>query len=74
MIAELPEINSGFASCYPKFANKIWVLGISGSGILYSEFGLQVFCPGLVAVKDYRSAPKLAKTGLVSHYWTGPDR
>jgi hypothetical protein len=33
MIPELPEINSGFASCYPKFLNKNLVSGISGSGI-----------------------------------------
>jgi hypothetical protein len=38
VILELPEINSGFASCYPKFPNKIRVSGISGSG-----FGLRVF-------------------------------
>jgi hypothetical protein len=32
MIPKLPEINSGFASCYPKFPNKIRVSGISGLG------------------------------------------
>jgi hypothetical protein len=32
VIPELPEINLGFASCYPKFPNKIRVSGISGSG------------------------------------------
>jgi hypothetical protein len=39
VIPELPEINSGFASCYPKFPNKIRVSGISGSGILVSGYG-----------------------------------
>jgi hypothetical protein len=41
MIPELPKINSGFASCYPKFPNEIRVLGISGlcSGILGSSYG-----------------------------------
>jgi hypothetical protein len=29
----IPEINSGFASCYPKFPNKIRVSGISGLGL-----------------------------------------
>jgi hypothetical protein len=48
MIPELPEIKSGFASCYPKFPNKIWVSGISGSGIPGSGFGLRVFCPALL--------------------------
>jgi hypothetical protein len=40
MIPELPKINSGFASCYPKFPNEIRVLGISGlcSGILGSGY------------------------------------
>jgi hypothetical protein len=49
VIPELPEINSGFASCYPKFPNKIRVSGISGSGsgIPGSGFGLRVFCPAL---------------------------
>ena len=49
MIPELPEIISGFASCYPKFPNKIRVSGISGSGsgISGSGFGLRVFCPAL---------------------------
>jgi hypothetical protein len=51
VIPELPEINSGFASCYPKFPNKIRVSGISGSGsgIPGSGFGLRVFCPALPA-------------------------
>jgi hypothetical protein len=46
----IPEINSGFASCYPKFSNKIRVSSISGSasGIPGSGFGLRVFCPVLV--------------------------
>jgi hypothetical protein len=55
VIPELPEIISGFASCYPKFPNKIRVLGISGSGsgIPGSGFGLRVFCPALVVVNFY---------------------
>jgi hypothetical protein len=49
VIPELPELNSGFVSCYPKFLNKIRVSGISGSGsgILGSGFGLRVFRPAL---------------------------
>jgi hypothetical protein len=48
VIPELPELNSGFASCYPKFPNKIRVSGSgSGSGIPGSGFGLRVFCPAL---------------------------
>jgi hypothetical protein len=45
VIPELPEINSGFASWYPKFPNKIWVSGISdsGSGIPGSGFGYRFF-------------------------------
>jgi hypothetical protein len=39
MIPELPEINSSFASRYPKFPNKIRVLGISGSGIRVRVMG-----------------------------------
>jgi hypothetical protein len=51
VIPELPEINSGFESCYPKFPNKIRVSGISGSGsgipgsgfgFGYSGFGFRV--------------------------------
>jgi hypothetical protein len=40
-MSELLYINSGFASCYPKFLNKIQVSGISGSNsvILASGFG-----------------------------------
>jgi hypothetical protein len=51
VIPELPELNSGFASCYPKFPNKIRVSGISGSGsgIPGSGFGLRVFCPALAS-------------------------
>jgi hypothetical protein len=49
VIPELPEINSGFASCYPKFPNKIRVSGISDSG---SNFGLRVFCPTLHIAHD----------------------
>jgi hypothetical protein len=50
VIPELPEIISGFVSCYPKFPNKIRVSGISGSGsgIPGSGFGLRVFCPALL--------------------------
>jgi hypothetical protein len=58
VIPELPELNSGFASCYPKFPNKIWVSGISGSDIPGSGFGLRVFCPALllgVSCFDYKS-------------------
>jgi hypothetical protein len=36
VIPELPKINLGFTSCYPKFPNKIRLSGISGSG---SGFG-----------------------------------
>jgi hypothetical protein len=51
-LPELPEINLGFASCYPKFPNEIRVSGISGlgSGIPGSGFGLRGFCPALVIV------------------------
>jgi hypothetical protein len=50
VIPELNELTSGFASCDPKFPNKIRVLGISGSGISGSGsgFGLRVFCLALV--------------------------
>jgi hypothetical protein len=51
VIPELPEINSGFASCYPKFSNKIRGSGILGSGIPGSGFGLRVFCPALLVMK-----------------------
>jgi hypothetical protein len=49
VVPELPEINSGLASCYPKFPNKIRVSGIlgSGSGIPDLDFGLRVFGPAL---------------------------
>jgi hypothetical protein len=49
VIPKLPELNLGFASCYPKFLNKIRVSGISGSGsgIPGSGFGLWFFCPAL---------------------------
>jgi hypothetical protein len=54
VIPKLPEINSGFASCYPKYPNKIRVSSIlgSGSGIPGSGFGLWVFCPALPGVKS----------------------
>jgi hypothetical protein len=39
VIPELPKINSSFASCYPKFPNKIHVSGISGSVISVSGYG-----------------------------------
>jgi hypothetical protein len=57
VIPELPELNSGFASCYPKFPNKIRVSGISGSGsgIPGSGFGLRVFCPALHNTTTSRS-------------------
>lgn len=35
MIPELPEINSGFASCYRKFPNKIRVTGFLPSPLTY---------------------------------------
>jgi hypothetical protein len=47
VIPKIPEINSGFASCYPKFPNKIRVSGISGSSVPSSGFELRVFCPNL---------------------------
>jgi hypothetical protein len=43
MISELPEINLGFASCYPKFPNEIRVLGISGSGSGIPVSGYEFF-------------------------------
>jgi hypothetical protein len=43
VIPELPEIISGFASCYPKFPNKIRVSGISGSGSGIPGSGYGVF-------------------------------
>jgi hypothetical protein len=43
VIPELPEINSGFASCSPKFPNKIRVSGISGSGLGISGSGFRFF-------------------------------
>jgi hypothetical protein len=66
MIPELPELNSGFASCYPKFPNKIRVSGISGSGldILGSGFGLRVFCPVLLVSQVYALTATLS-TGHV---------
>jgi hypothetical protein len=54
VITELLEINSGFVSCYPNFANKIRVSGISGSGIPGSGFGLRVFCPALLTILTSR--------------------
>jgi hypothetical protein len=61
VIPELPEINSGFAICYPKFPNKIWVLDISDSS---SDFGLRFFCPapsdgGMVGGRDGNRAEEL---------------
>jgi hypothetical protein len=49
MIPELSEINSGFATCYPKFPNEIQVSDISGLGLVIpgSGFGLWVFCLAL---------------------------
>jgi hypothetical protein len=61
VIPELPKKISGFASCDPKFPNKIRVSGISGSGsgISGSGFGLRVFCPALFTAhaKIAASAP-----------------
>jgi hypothetical protein len=37
-VPELSKINSGFASCYPKFSNEIRVSGISDSSIPSSDF------------------------------------
>jgi hypothetical protein len=50
----IPEINSGFASCYPKFPNKIRVSGISGSGIPGSGYGFfaQPYHDVLVHLED----------------------
>jgi hypothetical protein len=62
MIPELPEIISGFASCYPKFLNQIRVSGISGSGsgIPGSGFGLRVFCPPLLAGRKLDAGRRIA--------------
>jgi hypothetical protein len=71
VIPELPEINSGFASCYPKFPNKIRVSGISGSGsgIPGSGFGLRVFCPALRAREaPMLSSPKYGSTWTASSH------
>jgi hypothetical protein len=58
-VPELPEINSGFANCYPKFRNKIRVSGISGSGsgIPGSGFELRVFCPALRPTRTTSTFP-----------------
>jgi hypothetical protein len=63
VVPELPEINSGFASCYPKFPNKIRVSGISGSG-----FGLRVFCLALLssAYRTVRCDQMIVGSGHVS--------
>jgi hypothetical protein len=37
-VPELYKINSGFASCYPKFSNEIRVSDISDSSIPSSDF------------------------------------
>jgi hypothetical protein len=60
VIPELLELNFGFASCYPKFPNKIRVSDISGSGsgIPSSGFGLRIFCPALIAT------PRSARVAL----------
>jgi hypothetical protein len=49
MVPELPEIILGFISCYPKFSNKKWVLGIMGlgSGILGPTSCYEFFFLGL---------------------------
>jgi hypothetical protein len=84
VIPELPEIDSGFASCYPKFPNKIRVSGISGSGsgIPGSGFGLRVFCSALaegieLMIEIYAglcgshigSRPLLGKVFRQGFYW-----
>jgi hypothetical protein len=46
VIPELPVINSGFESCYPKFPNKIRVSG-SSSNILGWVSGYGFFCTAL---------------------------
>jgi hypothetical protein len=51
VIPELPEINSGFASCYLKFLNKIQGLGISSLSSGIPGSGLGFFCPALVRRK-----------------------
>lgn len=73
MIPELPEINSGFASCYPKFPNKIRVSGISGSGsgIPGSGFGLRVFCPALIVRGVVLASPERWKATLVESRFEG---
>jgi hypothetical protein len=48
VIPELSEINSGFASCYPKFPNKIRVSGISSLGPGIPVSGYMFFCPALL--------------------------
>jgi hypothetical protein len=67
VIPELPELNSGFASCYPKVPNKIRVSGISGSGsgIPGSGFGLRVFCPALVAHTSAIPNPQVSRSQQV---------
>jgi hypothetical protein len=67
VIPELPEINSGFASCYPKFPNKIRVSGISGSGsgIPGSGFGFRVLCPALAASPAGNDKVALARSGSI---------
>jgi hypothetical protein len=71
VIPELPELNSGFPSCYPKFPNKIRVSGISGSGIPGSGFGLRVFCPALgwstvAGDRAAASTPSAGQTPVIS--------
>jgi hypothetical protein len=60
VIPELPKINWGFASCYPKLPNKIRVSGISGSGsgIPGSGFGLRVFLPSPGFSRSPSAAPR----------------
>jgi hypothetical protein len=79
VIPELPELNSGFASCYPKFPNKIPVSGISGSGsgIPGSGFGLRVFCPalsrGLQAFARERERERESRATTLPYEGPGPS-
>jgi hypothetical protein len=66
VIPELPEINSGFASCYLKFPNKIRVSGILGSGISGSGFGLRVFAQSYhIAMRKLNSFEMFANENAI---------
>jgi hypothetical protein len=75
VIPELPELNSGFASCYPKFPNQIRVSGISGSGsgIPGSGFGLRVFCPALMATMSSHSPHASRSSTFRAPGWGAPS-